>query len=109
MFDKTKMSSIGPTDFGVTTPLATDGTKIQFVSRSPTSKELQECPHIELTSKTDWNPTEIALGQLSTSPGELPSETVFGFGRDSLNDCPKAILSLTRIFGAVQEDLSHTP
>ena len=83
-FDKERGLSIGPLDFGLHAPLTADGTKVQFLSCASTLEELFQCPHIDLTSKDDCNPTEICLSQLSTSPGK-PSE-------DLLNACPQAIL-----------------
>ena len=43
--------------------MRTLGTKILFESMSPTDQELRECPHIEIISKSEWNPGTITLGQ----------------------------------------------
>ena len=43
--------------------MRTSGTKIFFESRSPTDQELRECPHIEITSKREWNPGTVILGK----------------------------------------------
>ena len=40
----------------------TMGTKIQFETRSPTNKELRECPKLNLTGKNEWNPSSVSLG-----------------------------------------------
>ena len=44
----------------------TSGTKIQFRSRVPTHRELQECHHVELTSSSLWQPHTVQLGQLNS-------------------------------------------
>jgi hypothetical protein len=49
-------------------PLHTCGTKVQFYTRSPTSHELQHCPHIDMTSPHPWEPGDITLGQVKTTP-----------------------------------------
>jgi hypothetical protein len=40
-------------------PMKADGSVIFFDSRSPTSHELDTCPHIILSSATEWNPRDI--------------------------------------------------
>ena len=56
---------------------------------APTPSELLTCSHIDLTSKCNWNPTQITLGQRSTSPGKI-AETE---EQNALsNACPCAIL-----------------
>ena len=52
-FDASRPVSIRPLDFDSIVPLTAVGTKIQFLSRAPTSKELAHCPHIQLTSEID--------------------------------------------------------
>ena len=47
-------------------PFETSGTKVQFQCRAPTSFELEECPHIELTSKVPWNPNTVQLSTVQT-------------------------------------------
>ena len=42
-------------------PLLSAGTTIYMNTRTPTDQELQECPHIELTSKTPWNPHDVCF------------------------------------------------
>ena len=37
------------------------GTKACFESRSPTDKELEECPKFIMTSPDPWNPTSVSL------------------------------------------------
>ncbi len=45
----------------VTIPLDSRGTKIQFLSRTPTQNELENCRHVELTNANPWNPREVFL------------------------------------------------
>ena len=42
-------------------PLASDGTTIYFDSRTPTDQELQELPHIDMTSTTPWDPHAVCF------------------------------------------------
>ena len=97
-FDHERGLSIGPLEYDVVIPLQTQGTKIFFNTRAPTPDELQTCIHINLTSKDDWNPTELQLSKLSTIPGTimappLPVESL------KFYDCPKERLlaSLHRV------------
>ena len=48
------------------------GTKLAFESRVPTSKELNECIHIDMTSAKPWNPDTIKLKETTTSPFPSP-------------------------------------
>jgi hypothetical protein len=45
----------------LTIPLKMEGTKTLFISRSPTDQELNECPHIHITSTNEWNPSSVKL------------------------------------------------
>ena len=40
-------------------PLTSQGTTIFMNTRTPTDQELQECPHIEFTSRSPWNPHDV--------------------------------------------------
>ncbi len=40
-------------------PMQADGTTIFFDSRTPTNHELDNCPHVVLTSSSEWNPREV--------------------------------------------------
>ena len=42
-------------------PLQMKGSKIHFTSRSPTKRELHECPRIEMTSQRPWDPKNVQL------------------------------------------------
>ena len=46
-------------------PLTTKGTKVHFKTRVPTENELETCLHIDMTSKIEWNPNEIKLGEIN--------------------------------------------
>ena len=48
-------------DGGPIIPLTFQGTKQSFTSRVPTTEELSDCQHIELTSRLPWNPKSINL------------------------------------------------
>ena len=42
-----------------TIPLTTIGTNILTTTRTPTQDELDECPHVVLTSQREWEPTKV--------------------------------------------------
>ena len=42
-------------------PLSHEGTTIFVDTRAPTAKELQELPHIEMTSKAPWDPRDVCF------------------------------------------------
>ena len=83
-FDETRGISSRPVEFDSVIPLATNGTEIQFKSWAPTPDELMQCPHVDLTLKTNWSPTKVCLSQNSTSPGESSDNL--------LDTCPRSIL-----------------
>ena len=66
-FDKTRPMGID-IDGGPFIPLELHGTKSLFSTRAPSNKELNECPHIHLTSINQWNPQTVQLGQLCSTP-----------------------------------------
>ena len=66
-FDPYRNLSI-ETEDGNIIELNTVGTKILFETRAPTPKELGNLPHIHLTSSSPWNPDDVVLGCVSTSP-----------------------------------------
>ena len=53
-------------------PLKTKGTKIFFNSRVPTEDELRDCPKISMTSEAPWNPSDVALQEVSRNTMENP-------------------------------------
>jgi hypothetical protein len=48
-------------DGNITIPLQSTRTTIYLDTRSPTDNELQECQHIQYTSKQDWNSNAICF------------------------------------------------
>lgn len=48
-------------------PLHTNGTKVQFHTRTPTERELETCRHIALTNLNAWNPRDVTLGAVHTA------------------------------------------
>ena len=65
-YDKQRGLFIDVND-SVQIPMKTEGTKIFYQTRSPTEKELNECPKIVMTSKTEWNPGKISMSEVITS------------------------------------------
>ena len=47
-------------------PLYTKGTKIVFDTHLPSEYELNNCPHVELTSIKEWNPQKVVLGKVQS-------------------------------------------
>ena len=43
----------------VVIPMATVGTNILVTTRTPTQDEIDECPHIVLTSQREWDPSKV--------------------------------------------------
>ena len=58
---------------GVVIPLRFEGTKLSFQNILPTKYELSELKHLNITSETPWEPSDVSL--LNTS---LPRETDYG-------------------------------
>ena len=50
----------------LTIQLRSKGTKLLFETRAPTDEELQNCPHVQLTSRQPWNPHEVKLSKVVT-------------------------------------------
>lgn len=50
---------IASDDDGFVHPMQADGTTIFFDSRTPTNYELDNCPHIVLSSSNEWNPRDV--------------------------------------------------
>jgi hypothetical protein len=48
--------SITVTEENVTIPLQLNGIISYFDARTPTTEEIENCPHIILTSDKEWNP-----------------------------------------------------
>ena len=60
----------------LTIPMTTKGTKVLFQSRVPSNKELETCPHIEMTSSEQWNPNEISMVKSISSDKNIPGITI---------------------------------
>ena len=86
-FDETEMH-LATENGELLIPLQAEGTIIFLSTRTPTDRELHECPHITMTSKKEWDPRELqfpapkrrverGLSQLCTCP---TSSHVVGFG-----------------------------
>ena len=72
-FDHDRSLSIQIPNILLSVPLHLKGTKIQFVSRSPSATELNTIPthqRIDLTSKMEWEPTSVSLSSTSTESVE---------------------------------------
>ena len=50
---------------GISIPMHTSGSKIQFRTRVPSREELATCPHITMTDQKPWNPEDVILGSVS--------------------------------------------
>ena len=53
-------------------PLWPHGTKLSFHSRVATADELTDCEHIQMTTTTLWNPSEISMIQETNHGGSGP-------------------------------------
>ena len=51
-------------DDDVNIPLHYEGTKCLFKSRSPTQNEINNCPHLHITSNIEWDPATVDLRSL---------------------------------------------
>ena len=57
-------------DENITIPLKSQGTKLVFESRVPTRHELNTCQHIDMCSKSPWDPRSVVLQSVDQ---EVPS------------------------------------
>jgi hypothetical protein len=67
-FDPNRPLSI-EVDNNLHIPLRTAGTKLMFSSRVPTATELTTCEHIQMTSSTPWNPSDVTMLQATNQGG----------------------------------------
>jgi hypothetical protein len=58
-------------------PLLLTGTTIYFDSTTPTQHELDTCPHIHLTSDTEWNPHNVRLSAAHSVEAEMVGGGIF--------------------------------
>ena len=57
----TERLSIKPASYDITFPLQTLSTTIFANTHAPTDQELNKCPHIMLSSNTDWDPHHVCF------------------------------------------------
>ena len=57
-------------DDSVDVTMRTKGPKIYFETRSPRKVELRDFPKLQLTSRKEWNPAILSLGELKSNPGD---------------------------------------
>jgi hypothetical protein len=48
------------------------GTKVGFTTRVPTPDELRDCQHIQMTSSSPWNPSDVVMVQATDQGGKRP-------------------------------------
>ena len=53
-------------DGSIDVTMQTKGTKIYFQKTSPIEVELRDCPKLQLTSRKEWNPVIVSLGELKS-------------------------------------------
>jgi hypothetical protein len=67
-FDPTRPISIEHSE--LTIPLLISGTNIFLETRTPTQHELDNCPHLHLTSDMEWNPHTVCLAATASTEAE---------------------------------------
>ena len=110
-------------------PLQASGTTISLSTRTPTDRELQECPHVTMTSKKEWDPRELQFpaplhradderSQLRVSsahtrtmefdPDTVVERIIAEIRVDMLDDVPtrRTFVSTERHLGVSAQDLS---
>eukprot|EP00980_Cylindrotheca_fusiformis_P017728 scaffold5568_cov59-Cylindrotheca_fusiformis.AAC.1 len=50
------------------------GTKIGFATRVPTRRELENCVHVDMTSKHPWDPRRVHLEEVVTEKDDAGNE-----------------------------------
>ena len=76
-------------DDGLVIPMYSQGTKIMFRTRVPTREELEECPHITMTSPRPWEPSEVVLQEANIrrpSITDTPLIQQLGYGSYAYSD-----------------------
>jgi hypothetical protein len=68
-FDAAKPLAIEHDDLSL--PLEISGTNIFLNTRTPTQHELDNCPHLHLTSETEWNPHTVRLASTQSVEAEV--------------------------------------
>ena len=88
----------------VVVEMKTKGTKVLFESRSPTQTELNECHHIDITSRSEWNPSSVSMiEQLSTK--NKPITYPFGLKEDLIARMTTVSMSEVTRYDDTLEDL----
>ena len=64
LYDKTRGLEI-EIDTDMKIPLQSKGTKLMFESRVPTRYELDNCQHIDMSSKDPWDPGSVVMQSVS--------------------------------------------
>ena len=127
-YDETEMH-LETEDGELVIPLQASGTTISVSTRTPTDRELQECPHVTMTSKKEWDPRELQfpeplhraddersrlrVSSASTRTMEFDPDTVVEriiaeIRVDMLDDVPtrRTFVSKERHLGVSAQDLS---
>jgi hypothetical protein len=91
-------------------PLAISGTNIFLDTHTPTQNELDTCPHIHLTSETEWNPHTVRLSSTQSVEAEVShiinnDELEPGLSQISSVYCFTEMAESLRSISAVQSDL----
>jgi len=97
----------GITIEGVEIPFKMKGSTCMFHTRTPTSWELENCRHIELTSDLEWDPSDIHFGDENEHPTDDGLTTVQAYQtRHHKSDIDPATLS--RMWGIGLETAWNT-
>ena len=90
-------------------PLKISGTNIFLDTHTPTQHELDTCPHIHLTSETEWNPHTVRLSSTQSAEAEAihitNDELEPGLSQISSVFCFTEMAENLRSVSAIQSDL----
>ena len=92
----------------VTLPLSISGTTIFLDTRTPTQHELDNCPHLHLTSEAEWNPQTVHLASTQSVEAEVIDncdELDPGLSQISSVYCFSEMAENLRSLSAIQTDL----
>ena len=73
----------------LTIPLSISGTTIFLDTTTPTQVELDTCPHIHLTSDTEWNPQTVRLAATTSAEAERSYDVEPGLAQISSVYCSR--------------------
>ena len=70
-------------------PLCSEGTTIYLDTRTPTDRELHECKHIQMSSKSPWDPHAVQFPEIARREEAeiLPHGRISAFTTTQNNDC----------------------